>query len=122
MTCLAGQEFYAEGRPLSAQVGLVSRATRTEPPSVLQISSFYGITIWMYYDEALHGGHPHFHARYGDDEASVDIESLDVIAGGLPPRARRLVVEWAEARQAQLRGNWARARAHRPLVPIEPLK
>jgi hypothetical protein len=89
---------------------------------VPQISSFYGITIWMYYDEAPHGRHPHFHARYGEYEASVDIESLGVIAGELPPRARRLVVEWAEAHLAQLRENWLRARAHRPLVPIEPLR
>ena len=64
---------------------------------------------------------PHFHARYGEAEASVDIESLDVIAGELPPRARRLVAEWATAHRAELRDNWERARAHQPLVSIEPL-
>ena len=66
-------------------------------PGVPRISSFYGIVIWMYHDEAHHLGRPHFHATYGDDEASVDIESLEIIAGELPPRARRLVVEWAHA-------------------------
>ncbi|HEY0390884.1 MAG TPA: DUF4160 domain-containing protein [Solirubrobacterales bacterium] len=70
-----------------------------------RISSFYGITIWMYCDELHHTGRPHFHARYGDDEASMDIESLEVIAGELPARARRLVVEWARANQDQLRDN-----------------
>jgi hypothetical protein len=35
-----------------------------------QICSFYGISIWMYYDEAHHGGRPHFHARYGEAEAT----------------------------------------------------
>jgi hypothetical protein len=88
---------------------------------VPRISSFYGITIWMYYDEAQHTGRPHFHARYGDDEASIDIESLEVIAGELPTRARRLVVEWAQTRQVQLRDNWVRARDRRPLIPVEPL-
>jgi hypothetical protein len=89
---------------------------------VPRISSFYGIVIWMYHDEAHHLGRPHFHATYGDDEASVDIESLEVLAGELPPRARRLVVEWARAHLDELRENWARARRHEPLEPIEPLR
>jgi hypothetical protein len=87
-----------------------------------RISAFYGIVIWMYHDEAHHSGRPHFHARYGDDEASIDIAKLTLVAGRLPPRARRLVVEWARLHQDELRGNWERARRHEPLMPIEPLR
>lgn len=87
-----------------------------------RISSFYGITIWMYHDEIHHLGRPHFHARYGEAEASIDLESLVIIAGDLPPRARRLVVEWAAVHQLELRENWARARHHQRLEPIEPLR
>jgi hypothetical protein len=36
------------------------------------------------------------------DEASIDIGDLAVIAGELPPRALRLVFEWARAHQAEL--------------------
>lgn len=86
-----------------------------------RISSFYGITIWMYFDENHHQGRPHFHARYGGAEASIDIESLVLIAGDLPSRARRLVVEWASAHRTELRANWVRAREHQQLQPIEPL-
>lgn len=86
-----------------------------------RISSFYGITIWMYYDEMHHPGRPHFHARCGEAEASVDIESFAVIAGKLPIRAQRLVAEWAAAHQEELRDNWKRARSHQPLLSIEPL-
>jgi hypothetical protein len=86
-----------------------------------QICSFYGITIWMYYDEGPHGGRPHFHARYGEAEATFDLENMTVLAGHLPPRARRLVSDWAAARQAELRDNWTRAREHRPLIAVEPL-
>ncbi|HSR94220.1 MAG TPA: DUF4160 domain-containing protein [Solirubrobacterales bacterium] len=86
-----------------------------------RISSFYGITIWMYYDEIHHLGRPHFHARYGGAEASVDIALLVVIAGGLPPRAARLVTDWARRHQTELRENWERARGHQPLLQIEPL-
>lgn len=86
-----------------------------------RISSFYGITIWMYHDESHHWGRPHFHARYGGAEASIDIETLTIIAGELPQRARRLVSEWAAVHRTELRENWKRARSHHPLEPIEPL-
>lgn len=87
-----------------------------------RISAFYGIVIWMYHDEIHHRGRPHFHATYGEDEASIDVESLAVIAGALPPRARRLVAEWARAHQVELHENWVRARDHQPLQSIEPLR
>jgi hypothetical protein len=67
---------------------------------VPRISAFYGIVIWMYHDEIHHLGRPHFHAVYGDDETSIDIETLAIIAGGLPPRAARIVVDWARQHQA----------------------
>jgi hypothetical protein len=76
----------------------------------------------MYHDEAHHSGRPHFHAQYGSDEATVDMESFAILAGGLSPRARRLVVDWAHAHQPELRENWVRARSHQPLLPIEPLR
>jgi len=75
----------------------------------------------MYYDESHHLGRPHFHARYGESEASIDIESLAIVAGDLPPRARRLVFEWGIAHQDELRDNWYRARDDQQLEPIEPL-
>jgi hypothetical protein len=86
-----------------------------------QISSFYGITIWMYYDEGHHRGRPHFHVRYGEAEASVDIERAVVIAGALPVRAMRLVVEWVSLHRRELGENWERARSHRPLFRVTPL-
>jgi hypothetical protein len=89
---------------------------------VPRISAFYGIVIWMYHDEMHHRGRPHFHARYADDEASIDIETLSVIAGELPPRATRLVHEWASIHRAELRANWERARNHDTLQQIEPLR
>lgn len=76
----------------------------------------------MYHNESQHLGRPHFHARYGASEASVDIDRLVVIAGELPRQAWRLVVEWAIEHRPELRANWKRARAHETLMPIEPLR
>ena len=87
-----------------------------------RISAFYGIVIWIYHDEIHHRGRPHFHATYGGDEASIDIETLEVMAGELPPRAKRLVTEWAQAHQEELRQNWTRAQKHEHLQPIDPLR
>lgn len=87
-----------------------------------RISAFYGIVIWMYHDEGPHPGRAHFHAEYGDDEASFDIETLSLIVGHLPGRAGKLVVEWAGLHRDELRENWNRAREHQPLQRIDPLK
>ena len=83
-----------------------------------RISSFYGITVFMYYDEH---GVPHFHAEYAGTRASIAVGTLAVLAGSLPPRALRLVQEWAEEHEAELAANWELARAEAPLNQIPPL-
>ena len=67
-----------------------------------EISRFYGIVISMYYDDH---NPPHFHARYGGDRAAIEIPSLRVLEGKLPPRVLGLVVEWASQHQPELMGQ-----------------
>jgi hypothetical protein len=45
--------------------------------------------------------------RYGDRRALVDIESLSLLSGALPPRVRGFVTEWAATHQEELRRNWS---------------
>jgi hypothetical protein len=52
----------------------------------------------------------------------LTIDGVEVLAGGLPPRALRLVKEWATAHEDELRENWDRARRHESLRRIEPLR
>lgn len=68
-----------------------------------EISRFLGIVITMYFDEH---NPPHFHVRYNEYQAVVEIQSLNLLAGKLPARVRGLVEEWAEQHQAQLLGMW----------------
>lgn len=84
-----------------------------------EISRFFGIVIGMFWDEHRP---PHFHVRYGDFEAVVDINDLRVSEGRLPPRARGLVVEWTAQHQAELLRNWDAAEAGKPLRKIAPLE
>jgi hypothetical protein len=86
------------------------------------ISRFHGITIRMFFNENFHPGTPHFHAVYAGAIASFEIVSLRCIAGVLPPRVMQMVKKWARQHEAELMANWARARDHQPLRPIEPLR
>lgn len=83
-----------------------------------EISRFYGIVIQMYF-----GDHPppHFHARYAEHQAKIDIDALAVIDGKLPARALGLVIEWAALHQQELREAFERAVNSQPPGKIEPL-
>ena len=71
-----------------------------------------------------YGDHPppHFHAIYGDQEALISVDSLAILKGRLPPRARGLVVEWAALHQTELREAWELAAHREELIQIEPLR
>jgi hypothetical protein len=86
---------------------------------VPEISRFFGIVIKMFFDEH---NPPHFHALYGEFEALIEIRTLTVFAGHLPPRALGLVVEWATLHQDELLNDWDRAQRQQTLVKIEPLR
>lgn len=67
------------------------------------VSRFYGIVIKLYFREH---GVPHFHALYGEHNAVFAIDTVEMIEGDLPNRARRLVTEWAQQYQGELRRMW----------------
>ena len=67
------------------------------------IARFYGILIKMYFREH---GVPHFHAIYGEFNGVFDVTSVEMIEGDLPPRAQRLVRDWAEKYKNELQRMW----------------
>ena len=83
-----------------------------------EISRFLGIVIAMFYSEH---GVPHFHAIYGEYEASIEIES-ERVHGQLPRRALALVLEWNRLHRQELLDNWERGRGGQPLNRIAPLE
>ena len=82
-----------------------------------RISSFYGITIAMFY-----GDHnpPHFHAYYADSSARFALDGT-ILDGSLPRRAQRLVRAWVRQHPDELSACWERARQHAPPGTIERL-
>ena len=81
------------------------------------ISRFFGIIIFINYRDHAP---PHFHARYGEDEVTVEIQGGRV-TGTMSKRALRMVLEWASLHEAELLWNWQLAREHKALDQIPPL-
>ena len=84
-----------------------------------EISRFYGIIIKMFF--ADHNP-PHFHALYNEFSAIIEIDTLSVIEGKLPPRALGLTMEWASIHQEELKVFWGTASRLEPIGKIKPLE
>lgn len=65
---------------------------------------------------------PHFHVEYENFKALIEITTLAVIAGKLPPRAIGLAMEWATLNQDQLLSMWNNAKVLKPIGKIKPLE
>jgi len=57
-----------------------------------ELCRFFGIIITMYSENNAVHNKPHFHARYNEFEASIDIEDYTVY-GHLPPKVLGMVIE-----------------------------
>jgi len=65
----------------------------------------------------------YFHAYYQEEVGIFSIEPVELIAGSLPKRQRRLVEAWAELHQQELLADWqALQQEGKTPQPIEPLK
>ena len=84
-----------------------------------EICRFYGIIVAMFYDDH---NPPHFHARYGKDKMVIEIQTLKVLEGKIPPRALGLVIEWASQHREELLRDWELSKNNQPLKKITPLK
>ena len=81
------------------------------------ISQFYGIIVFMNYNDH---DPPHFHARYQDQEISVEIET-GIVQGRMSRRALRMILVWSAQHHDALLRNWDRARQRLSLDTIPPL-
>ena len=87
-----------------------------------ELSRFFGIIIRMYAEVNAPHHLSHFHAYYQDEVAIYGLDPVELIAGSLPRRQRRLVEAWAELHQTELLADWNRLQSGERLIPIEPLK
>jgi hypothetical protein len=83
-----------------------------------EISRFLGIIVYMVYNDHEP---PHFHARYGDYQITVEIQS-GIIEGKFPRRVLKAILEWYEIYKEQLLEDWDLAKSHSELKKIPPLE
>lgn len=84
-----------------------------------EISRFFGIIIFMYFDEH---NPPHFHVKYNDERAVISINELKLMEGYLQRRAMALVLEWANEHREELVANWNNMQTTGEYAKIAPLK
>jgi hypothetical protein len=85
-----------------------------------EVSRFYGIVIRLFYEFERHQ-QPHFHAAYGEYQASFTIDPPALLAGAMPRKQQHLILAWAELRQEELLENWRNAEQQLPMAKIEGL-
>jgi uncharacterized protein DUF4160 len=89
---------------------------------VPELSRFFGIIIRMFAEVGAQHHVPHFHAYYQDEVGIFSVNPVEIIAGSLPRRQRRLVEAWAELHQNELTADWEALEKGKAPQPIEPLK
>ena len=70
------------------------------------ISSFFGITIKMYFAQKEHNP-PHFHAFYNEYVGVIDINSGKMLEGNLPKKALELINEWLILNKKDILNIWS---------------
>lgn len=70
-----------------------------------EISRFYGMIVKMYFQQREHNP-PHVHVLYGDYMGAIEIETLKMSEGDLPPKALAMAQEWVKAHQTELLTIW----------------
>ena len=80
------------------------------------VARFDGIKIQFF---AREHPPPHFHAAFAEYRAQIDVATLTVIRGSLPPAKLQAVVEWACTRQDALNRAWDAVLAKRLPEMIE---
>ncbi len=83
-----------------------------------EIARFYGIIVYMFFNDHEP---PHFHVKYQDFEATINIEN-EIVRGEIPRRAIKLIFEWLDLHKDELMENWKLLEQRKPFNKIEPLQ
>ena len=75
----------------------------------------------MFYEDTGKHNRPHFHAKYGDEEAQFALDGT-LLSGEMPFRQKKFIEAWALLREEELAANWELAVNNTALFRIEGLK
>ncbi|MCB9202154.1 MAG: DUF4160 domain-containing protein [Flavobacteriales bacterium] len=80
-----------------------------------EISRFYGIIIYMFFNDH---NPPHFKVKYQEFEANILIENGMILNGDLPISKLKLVSAWSEIHKVELLEMWNSKNFHK----VNPLQ
>jgi len=86
------------------------------------ISMFYGILVFIFFQDNERHNLPHIHVRYQGMKASVSINDGSLLAGDIPHKQLRMVQVWVDIHKEELLANWELAVAGEQPFRIEPLR
>ncbi len=86
------------------------------------ISMFYGILVYIFYEDNVRHNLPHIHVRYQGNKAAISIEDGLILAGKFPPKQLKLVQAWIEIHRDELIANWELAVNGEEPFRIPPLQ
>ena len=86
-----------------------------------ELSSFYGIRIFMRFEQGSKHHKPHFHVYYGGREAVYSLDGT-CLAGRLPPKQDKLVQTWTCLHEEELKDNRYLAIRNCDCYRIAPLR
>jgi hypothetical protein len=86
-----------------------------------KISEFFGMTVHRYWFDVQKHRQPHFHVRFGGEEAVFGLDG-SLLEGDIGRRAERLVSEWCAERSEELRIAWERASSGKEIPWVAPLR
>ena len=83
-----------------------------------KISEFFGIIIYMYWNDTKRHKKPHIHVIFDNKQAVFSLEG-EYLAGNIGRRASRLTLEFINERQVELHEAWKCAIANKEIPWIK---
>jgi hypothetical protein len=83
---------------------------------------FYGIIVYLFFEDNKRHRLPHIHVKYQDEEAVLSIPDGELLEGNLNPNKMKLVQAWIVLHADELVADWDLAASGQSIFKINPLK
>lgn len=85
-----------------------------------ELSNFYGIYVYMRFNDVTQHYKPHVHAKYGNYEAVVSLDG-ELLAGSFPKKQFKILVGWLALREEEVYRAWNKAVKMEHFDKVQPL-
>jgi hypothetical protein len=83
---------------------------------------FYGIIVYLFFEDNKQHHLPHIHVKYQDEEAVLSIPDGELLDGNLKSNKMKLVQAWIVLHADELVADWDLAVNGQSIFKIDPLR